>query len=97
MIVNVEKGISRILKAERSDMPVMIPGNAIGRMTSSEMASRPKKRALETAAAHSVPRTMEIAVEAEATRSERPSASHTSGRFHVTASQWSVRPGGGNT
>jgi hypothetical protein len=30
------------LKAERSEMPVMMPGRAIGRMTSSEMVSRPK-------------------------------------------------------
>jgi hypothetical protein len=42
-IVQNENGISMMLKAERSAMPVMMPGSAIGRMTSSEIASRPKK------------------------------------------------------
>ncbi len=36
------EGMSNRLKAERSAMPVMMPGSAIGRMTSSEIASRPK-------------------------------------------------------
>ena len=56
-IVQVEKGMSIRLKAERSEMPVMMPGSAIGRMTRSEIASRPKKRARTIAAAQSVPRT----------------------------------------
>ena len=30
-------------KAERNDMPVMMPGSAIGRIKSSEIVSRPKK------------------------------------------------------
>ena len=41
-IVQNEKGMSTRSKAERSAMPVMMPGSAIGRMTSSEIASRPK-------------------------------------------------------
>jgi hypothetical protein len=36
-MVQVEKGMSITLKAERSDMPVMMPGRAMGRMKSSEM------------------------------------------------------------
>ena len=31
-------------KAERNEIPVMMPGSAIGRMIRSESASRPKKR-----------------------------------------------------
>ena len=95
-MVQKENGISARLKAERSAMPVMMPGSAIGRMTSSDIVSRPKKRVCETAAAQSVPSTRAMAVEAAATRSDRPSASHTSGRFHVTPSHFSVRPGGGH-
>ena len=41
-MVQNEKGMSIRLKAERSEMPVMMPGSAIGRMSSSEIASRPK-------------------------------------------------------
>ncbi|MGO8506687.1 hypothetical protein AB9F35_35845, partial [Rhizobium leguminosarum] len=52
-----ENGMSNRLKAERSAMPVMMPGSAIGRMTSSEIAYRPKNFVWLTAAAQSVPRT----------------------------------------
>ena len=38
------RGCPAMPKAERSAMPVTMPGSAIGRMISSEMASRPKKR-----------------------------------------------------
>ena len=55
------------MKAERSAMPVMMPGSAIGRMTSSEMVSRPKNFVRDTAAAQSVPSTSAIAVEIAAT------------------------------
>ena len=36
--------------AERSAMPVMMPGSAIGRMKRSEMTSWPKKRARDSGA-----------------------------------------------
>ena len=39
----------------RSASPVMIPGSAIGRMTTSEIVSRPKKLKRETASDASVP------------------------------------------
>ena len=94
-IVQVEKGMSIRLKAERSDMPVMMPGSAIGRMTSSEIASRPKNRARVIAAAHRVPRTRATSVATAATRSERPSAAQTSARPQATASHFVVSPGGG--
>ena len=65
-------GMSARLKAERSEMPVMMPGRAIGRMTSSEIASRPKNFVRLTAAAQSVPSTSAITVEMLATLSDRP-------------------------
>ncbi len=58
-------------KAERSEMPVMIPGNAIGSTNKSEMVSRPKKRARDRAAAASVPNTSARKVAIAATLSER--------------------------
>ncbi len=77
-------------------MPVMMPGRAIGRMTSSEIASRPKNFVWLTAAAQSVPRTSAIAVAMTATCTERLSADQTSGRFQATANHCSVSPGGGH-
>ncbi|MGO8147984.1 hypothetical protein AB9F42_34885, partial [Rhizobium leguminosarum] len=49
-MVQTENGMSNRLKAERSAMPVMLPGSAIGRMTSSEIASRQKNFVWLTAA-----------------------------------------------
>ena len=48
--------MSMMSKAERSAMPVMMPGSAIGRMNSSEIVSRPKNFARDSAAAASVPK-----------------------------------------
>ena len=73
-MVQNEKGMSASEKAERSAMPVMMPGSAMGRMTSSEMVSRPKKRVRLTAAAQSVPRTSAMTVEMVATLTDRVSA-----------------------
>ena len=53
-IVQKLKGISTRLKAERSEIPVMIPGKAIGRITRSDTVSRPKKRERATAEAISL-------------------------------------------
>ncbi len=52
----------------------MIPGSAIGSISSSEIASRPKKRERQTAAAASVPSTMATAVETAPTCSDSASA-----------------------
>src|SRR4051794_20627246 len=95
-IVQNENGISIRLNAERSEMPVMIPGSAIGRITSSEMVSRPKNRVPETAAAQSVPSTSAIRVEIDATCTDSVSACQTSARFQVTSNHFSVSPGGGH-
>src|ERR1700722_1581481 len=96
-IVQNEKEMSAKLKAERSAMPVTIPGRAIGSTKRSEIASRPKNFARASAAAASVPRTMASAVDTSATRMERPSAAQISGRFQATPNQRSVYPGGGNS
>ena len=85
-----------MLNADRSAMPVMIPGSAIGRMMSSEIASRPKKRVRASAPATSEPRTTAIAVAHVAALSERRIACQTSSRSHATANHSTVRPGGGN-
>ena len=89
-IVQNEKGMSAIAKAERSDMPVMMPGSAIGRMRSSETASRPKKRERLTAAAASVPSTSATSVAMAATRALSVSAFQMSCRSQATANQCSV-------
>ena len=60
-------GMSSRLNAERSAIPVMIPGSAIGKITSRVTTSRPKKRAPDTAAAQSVPRMSATSVEIAAT------------------------------
>ncbi len=77
-------------KADLSDMPVMIPGSAIGRMTSSDTVSRPKKRARVIAAAQSVPSTSAIPDAIAATLSEQ-SGGQISCRFQATANHFSVR------
>src|SRR5687767_1537505 len=96
-IVQKENGMSISEKAERSEMPVMMPGSAMGRTTSSEIVSRPKNFVPDTAAAQSVPRTSAIAVEMAATWTESVKACQTSERFQVTSNHLSVRPGGGQT
>ena len=55
-IVQNEKGMSMRSKAARSEMPVTMPGRAIGRTRRSEIASRPKNFVRASAAAASVPR-----------------------------------------
>ena len=95
-MVHVENGMSITSKADRSDMPVMIPGKAMGNRISSEIWSRPKKRARLIAAATSVPSTSASRVEIAATFSDRYSGGQMSGRFHATANHFSVSPGGGN-
>src|SRR5690348_10849438 len=96
MMVQKLNGISSRLKAERSEMPVMMPGSAIGRITSSEIDSRPKNFVPDTAAAQSVPSSSAIAVEIVATCTDNVSACHTSTRPQVTANHFVVSPGGGH-
>ena len=62
-------------KNELSAIPVTTPGRAIGSTSRKVMASRPKKRKRETAAATAVPRTSATAVARPAALSESRSAS----------------------
>jgi len=78
-------------------MPLMMPGSAIGRMNSSEIASRPKNDARASAPAASVPRTTATSVATVATRSDSPIAAQTSSRASATANHLTVSAGGGNT
>ena len=96
-IVQTLNGIPARLNAERSEIPVKIPGSAIGRMIISEIDSRPKKRVRDIAAAARLPSSIAINVDNEATRRDNESASQMSCRPHATANQRSVKPGGGNS
>src|SRR3569833_427800 len=88
-------GMSSRLNAERSAMPVMMTGSAIGRVTSSDTTSRPKNFAPDTAAAQSVPRISATSVEYAASCSDSVSAGQMSARLNATTNQLSVSPGGG--
>ena len=63
-----------MLNAERSAMPVMMPGSAIGRTKSSEMDSRPKNRARASAARGTGPKQQRQHVATAATLSDKVSA-----------------------
>src|SRR3981081_596586 len=73
-IVSSEK--LRLLKLmnELSAMPVMIPGSAIGSTSSSETASRPKKRKRSSAKAAIDPSTTAIPVDSRPARTDSHSA-----------------------
>src|SRR3546814_11220993 len=85
------KGISARLKAARSEMPVMMPGSAIGRMMSSDTVSRPKKRLRATAPAAREPRSMAMRLETAAPRRARTSAAQLSRTSVVEGQRVSVR------
>src|SRR3954447_22848519 len=97
MIVHVENGMFMMSKADRSAIPVMIPGSAIGSTNRSETDSRPKKRARDSAAPASVPKTSASSVAMSATFRDSQSGGHISGRsYHAAWNQRVVNPGGGN-
>ena len=58
----------------RSANPLMMPGRASGRITTSEIASRPKKSKRETASDAKVPSTRATAVAPSAARTDSQSA-----------------------
>src|SRR2546421_9925836 len=91
-IVQYERLMVQNWKNEFSAMPVMIPGSAIGSRSSSETASRPKKRKRWIAAAAAVPSTSAIAVAAAPTLSDSQSELRASGACQASWNQWSVKP-----
>src|SRR4051794_26192980 len=70
-------------KNEFSAIPVMIPGSASGRMSISEIVSRPKNRKRCTAKDASEPRTSAIAVASRPALTDSHSASRISELCHV--------------
>src|SRR3981081_126895 len=94
-IVSSEK--LRLLKLmnEFSAIPVMIPGSAIGSTSTSDTASRPKKRKRSTANAAIVPSTIAIAVASSPARTESQSAWRTSALCHVDENQRVESPDSG--
>ena len=90
-------GSGRLRKVAFSAIPVTIPGNAIGRMTRNEIASRPKNRYRATAIAASEPSTSAIAVAPSAAFSETRSASRTPGLSIARPNHFVVKPSIGHT
>ena len=79
-------------------MPVMMPGSAIGRISSSAIASRPKKRARASAAAASVPSTSgDRRADTPPPANDSVIAAHTSSRCQATPNHCVVSAGGGKT
>ena len=96
-MVHVENGTDMMSNADRNEIPVMMPGSAIGRMNRREIESLPKNFARERAAAASVPRTSAINVASVATFTDSHNGPQMSGRSNqTTENQRKVKPGGGN-
>ena len=81
---------------ESSEMPVTMPGSAIGSTSASVIASLPQKRLRARPSAASDPSRSAASGGQAATPSERPRAAQMSGRAKASLNQCSVRPGGGN-
>jgi len=91
-IVSSERLTPTYWNAEFSAIPVMIPGSASGSTSSSETASRPKKRKRCTPNAAAEPSTRATAVAKTAAWSESPSAACTCGSFQATENHLVLRP-----
>src|SRR5919202_500519 len=79
-------------KNELSAIPVTTPGRAIGSTSRNVIASRPKKRNRETAAAAAVPSTSATAVASPAAFSERTSAERASSFSHAAWNHSVLKP-----
>ena len=95
MMVSMPGSIPKLLNADSSAKPVMMPGRAMGRISSKEMPSLPKKSRRYNAAAARVPRTMAIRVATQAICSDSLIDSSTSSRAKATLNQSRVKPCGG--
>ena len=94
-MVSSERLIPADWKAELSAIPVMIPGRASGSTSSSETASRPKKRKRCTPKAAAVPSRSATAVANRPALTESQSAECTCGSFQATENHFVLRPGMG--
>src|SRR3977135_7066 len=95
MIVVSEKLTPLKLMNELSAMPVMIPGSAIGSTSSSEIASRPKKRKRATANAAIDPSTTAMPAEIAPAGGDSHSAWRSSALCHVEENHLVERPDSG--
>jgi hypothetical protein len=78
--------------AEFSAIPVMMPGSASGSTSSSEMASRPKKRKRCTPKAAAEPSASAIAVAKRPALTDNHSAARTCGSCQATLSHLVLSP-----
>ncbi len=88
-------GARTVPKAELRAMPVTMPGSAMGRTTTKDTVSRPKKRCRATANAMSVPRTSAIAVAPRPAFTDTHRAPRAPELSRATDHQCRVSPGGG--
>src|ERR1700682_5658515 len=95
MIVQIEKVAPVKLKNAFSEIPVMMPGSASGRMNSRLMASRPKNAVRWIANAAHEPRTRATKAATRPACTENSSADRTVGSFHVAVNHLRVSPGMG--
>src|SRR5487761_1948070 len=84
MIVQIESWTPAHWNDELSATPVMMPGSAIGRTSSSEIESRPKNLARWTPNAAIEPSTNAMAVAAKAAFNDKAKAARTAGSFQAT-------------
>src|SRR3954471_15582177 len=94
-IVQYERLIDQNWKNELSAMPVMIPGSAIGRTSSSEIDSLPKKRKRCSANAAALPSTIAIVVATTAALIDSQNALRISWLCQVLENHFVDRPSSG--
>src|ERR1700681_744617 len=92
-IVHNEKVIWLKAKKELSDMPVMMPGRARGRIKANEMTSRPKNWKRWMAKAAIDPRISDVTVANSPDSIESSKARRTSGSSEVRLNHFRVIPG----
>ena len=91
-IVSSERPIPAKVNAEFSAIPVMMPGSASGRTSSSDMASRPKNRNRCTPNAAAEPSSSAITVANTAGLERQPNAARTCGSCQATENHLMLRP-----
>ena len=96
MIVHKEKFTPVVFIADRSAMPVMMPGSAIGRTSANDTVSRPKNRKRCTANEARVPSTTATAAATSPILIEFSRPSRIPFAFHATSNHFVVKPVGGH-
>ena len=86
-----------VWKVADSAIPVITPGNAIGRISTKEIVSRPKNWKRLTASAAAVPRIRAMVVAPAAATIEVKKAPSTLRLLNASMNQCSEKPDGGHT